>query len=123
MKTFIEEILSGRKVKTRDGRKVKILTTKMKNELYPIVAIIMNENGEENVETYTQEGECVCGTEQDSDLVLIPLKVTKYYNVYNTSLGHVSGNVLFDSFKEAKAIVNEFESPGYLYTKSVEIEL
>lgn len=45
-----------RAVVTRDGRKVRILCTDMKDPVYPVVAIVADTGGYEKVLTYTPEG-------------------------------------------------------------------
>ncbi len=57
MKAFdLEKAREGAKVCTRDGDSVRIICFDRKNEDFPIVALLTCVDGEEIVETYTEDG-------------------------------------------------------------------
>jgi hypothetical protein len=60
-------------VQTREGQPARIVASDMKNDVYPIVAIVTMLDGEECVSTHTSEGkfEATCGISM-GDLVNIP---------------------------------------------------
>jgi hypothetical protein len=62
----------GAKVKTRDGREVRIICTDAKNEYYPIIGLVIN-NGDEHITLYTLEGkvDSAKSTIYAEDLVIV----------------------------------------------------
>ena len=86
MKPFdLAKAKAGHPVVTRDGRRVRILTSEMNNACYTIVAIITaNEPGagSESAETYTTQGEFFHdGSESQNDLFMAPVKKECWVNV------------------------------------------
>lgn len=71
-------------VQTRDGRKARIICTDAKNKLYPVVALILWPDGEEEIETYTLEGRSCVGHERDriNDLINVPETKSWWMNAY-----------------------------------------
>lgn len=72
-------------VQTRDGRQAQILRTDLKNNEYPIAALITQPDGEEYVSTHFSNGRWVSDTiENENDLVNVPAKVRVdiFINVY-----------------------------------------
>lgn len=85
MKPFdLQEYLKNpdRKIITRDGRKASIVCTDGRDENYPIIALIENEDGKE-VETYTIEGNVIAGYEYQHDLFFSPEKKEGWIKVYH----------------------------------------
>ena len=71
-------------IETRDGRKVRILATDVKCKFYPVVAVLMDDDGDESVDSYTADGKYSvegCGCEGD-DLVNVPEKHTLWLTIF-----------------------------------------
>ena len=71
-------------VTTRGGRPARIVTTALDDETYPIGALVQNEDGTEEFETYTKTG--AYSTElpdHRKDLVVVPETTTHFL-----SMGH-----------------------------------
>ena len=103
MKAFnLEEYLKNpkRKVVTRDGRNVRIVCTDVKNELYPVLALVDNW-GAEICNSYTKEGRFRPGNEAYRDLFFAPEKHEGWANVYRDFDGLMCGSV-FATEEDAK---------------------
>ena len=103
MKAFnLEEYLKNpkRKVVTRDGRNVRIVCTDVKNELYPVLALVDNW-GAEICNSYTKEGRFRPGNEAYRDLFFAPEKHEGWVNVYRDFDGLMCGSV-FATEEDAK---------------------
>lgn len=73
MKPFdLEKAKAGKPVVTRDGRPVRIICFNMvdNNGGYPLVALVCNKNGVEEIRSYNQEGHFIKGDEHDLDLLM-----------------------------------------------------
>lgn len=79
-------------VQTRDGRKVRILTTDRRNLDYPIVALL---GDGDSIAMFTREG-CVfrSGNHTGSDLINVPEPVVTYVNIYPQGIGGASPNAI-----------------------------
>ena len=102
----LEAAKSGKPVCTRDGRKARIICFDRKfyhdGYNYPIVAIV-NDNDNELVHTYTQDGLLVGNMEVELDLMMLSEKKEGWVNVYN-SLGVVTfSHNPYDTKEEALA--------------------
>ncbi len=85
MKQFdLQEYIKNpnRGIVTRDGRKASIVCTDGRDENYPIIALIENEDGK-GVETYTIEGNIIVGCEHLDDLFFSPKKKEGWIKVYH----------------------------------------
>ena len=103
MKAFnLEEYLKNpkRKVVTRDGRNVRIVCTDVKNELYPVLALVDNW-GAEICNSYTKEGRFRPGNEAYRDLFFAPEKHEGWVNVYRDFDDVMCGSV-FATEEDAK---------------------
>jgi len=71
-------------VETRDGRKARILCTDKKGaKKYPVVALIEDEDGDEDEATYTPEGHFFDdGSEDPRDLVNVAPKDERFFVLY-----------------------------------------
>ena len=77
MKQFsLEEYLANpsRKVVTRDGRSIRVICTDMKSTTYPVVALIENGSGYEQISTFSKNGEYAVNESSRSDLFFAPEK-------------------------------------------------
>ena len=104
MKAFsLEEYLANpsRKVVTRNGRNVRIICTDMKGTMYPIVALVKDNNGElEFLATYTKDGISAEYTAHYT-LFFAPEKREGWVNVYRDFDGLMCGSV-FATEEDAK---------------------
>lgn len=64
---------NGAKVKTRNGREVRIICTDVKNQYYPIGALVKYDDGSEGYRSYTSEGRFLPykSTITNDDLVIV----------------------------------------------------
>lgn len=69
-------------VTTRNGRPARVVSTKLDDEDYPIAALIQNDDGTEEMETYTREGGYSTGfPDHPKDLIKVPETVTRWVNL------------------------------------------
>ena len=106
----------NKKLRTKDGRKAKIIYTNAKGK-YPIIALVESENNLcESPRSYTADGICFPINEQ-SDLFFAGEKHEGWINIYSDeSCSHYSGDI-FDSKDEALAVAE-----GYNYVATIKIE-
>jgi len=88
-------------VKTRDGRKARIICTDRNDKDYPIVALVDDSDYEE-IKSYSSEG-AYLHTMDESASDLINMLNTKYLNVYLHSTDKSSISVLFDDINQARS--------------------
>ncbi len=87
-------------VKTRDGRKARIICTDANNH-QPIVALITESNGHEYNRNYTKDGFYFIGIgKSDSDLINIPERRIRWTNVYAY---HADGSYLTQELADENA--------------------
>ena len=125
MKPFsLEEYLKSpsRKVVTRDGRNVRILCTDREGSIYPIVALIRDDNRElEILVTYTKDGRPVEYNEAYYTLFFAPEKHEGWINLYRPEgLESVYTANVYDSKDEAECAAQGEED--YLTTVKIEWE-
>ena len=87
---------------------------------WPLVRI----DGTENVGPFTKEGAYYLTCESEYDLVLMPRKVTFWYNAYDTESGFCDNHptpTLKSSRDQAERVA--LMNNGYIETRSVEIEI
>lgn len=71
-------------VETKDGRKVRVLTSTMKNPEYPVVVIITDAEGNEYSETYAASGALYNHRDDaEDDLVNVPEKRTLWLDIFD----------------------------------------
>lgn len=103
MKEFnLQEYLvnPSQKVITRDGRKVRILCTDMKNK-QPVLALITKEN-REDIHFYYQNGVwCNDFPNHKLDLVFAPIKKKGWINIFRCKTDLYIGNI-FETKEEAE---------------------
>lgn len=87
MKPFnLEAALAGKKVTTGKGEQVRILCTdRVHSNNYPIIALVMKATGDEALYTYNKDGKYLHEGHPSKDLYMVPVKVTKWANLYWTS--------------------------------------
>ena len=121
MKEFnLQEYLANpsQKVMTRDGRKVRIVCTDMKNE-QPILALI-TEGNRENIRFYSQNGVwCNDFPNHKLDLVFAPIKKKGWINIFRCKTDLYIGDV-FETKEEAEKMGKL--SKNYITTIKIEWE-
>jgi hypothetical protein len=119
----LEAAKAGKPVCTRDGRKVRIICFDRKfyhdGYNYPIVAVI-NDNNNEPVRAYTQDGLFVGNGECELDLMMLPEKKEGWINISscpdNGYSNYDSGVIVFKTKEEA---VNFTNNKDYIDTVKV----
>ena len=97
MKRFnLEEYLKNpsKKIVTRDGKAVRIICTDREDSIYPIVALIQDNNREsEFLAAYTKDGIPAEYTEVYYTLFFVPEKKEGWLNIYRSESGfYLRGN-------------------------------
>ena len=90
MKPFdLAKAKAGAPVITRDGRKARILSFDLCNRDYPMAAAFTDSDGNEWVNTLTNEGKCFAFADKDSpsDLFMAPVKREGWVNIYRSAPG------------------------------------
>ena len=84
----------SRKVVTRDGRRVRVICTDMKSTTYPVVVLIENGSGYEQLYTFSKNGEYAVNESSRSDLFFAsPKKHEGWLNIYHSESGfYLRGN-------------------------------
>ena len=95
----------SRKVVTRDGRNVKIISTDMNCENYPIVALVQicDKYYTERVNTYTKDGRLDIERPYRDDLFFAPEKHEGWVNISREEYGY-EGGLIYDSKEDAEKI-------------------
>ena len=106
----------SRKVVTRDGRRVRIICTDMKSTTYPVVALIENGSGYEQLITFSKNGEYAVNESSRSDLFFAPEKHEGWVNVYEEGTNRYLDGCICVTKEEAKRI------RGYGYVTTIKIE-
>ena len=126
MKPFdLEAAKAGKPVCTRDGRKARIICFDRKfyhddGYNYPIVAMV-NNNDNELVHAYTQDGLLIGNKESELDLMMLPEKKEGYINIYRSyEILGTTGYSIFDN-KES-AVRSGMNSNNYITTIKIEWE-
>ena len=108
----LEKAKAGNPVRTRDGRKARIIAFDRrlfyKNVSYPILALVERSDGEDDVCGYNEKGKVLIedGAEYKDDLMMLPEKHEGWVNVYKVVNGHESGKI-FATEEEAKTKAND----------------
>ena len=102
----IQKAREGKPVCTRDGRRARIICFDRKfyydGYNYPIVAMV-NDNDNELVHAYTQDGLLVGNIEGELDLMMLPEKKEGWVNVYydNDASSHRGCRFIYDTKEQA----------------------
>ena len=110
----------SRKVVTRDGRNARIVCTDRRYENYPIVALVQISDNyiNEEVYTYTKDGEFEAEQSTRYDLFFAPEKHEGWINIFDNTY---PGNMIFDTKEVAEEQGMSFE--GYVTTIKIEWEV
>ena len=107
----------SRKVVTRNGRNVRIISTDMNSKNYPIVALVkLSDNTTEDVWTYTKDGEFEVEQSTSYDLFFAPEKHEGWVNIYEEGTNRYLEGCIYVTKEEAKRI------RGYGYITTIKIE-
>ena len=121
MKEFnLQEYLANpsQKVMTRDGRKVRIVCTDMKNK-QPVLALV-TEGDREDIHFYSQNGVwCNDFPNHKLDLVFAPIKKKGWINIFRCKTDLYSGDI-FETKEKAEKIGKL--SKNYITTIKIEWE-
>ena len=125
MKRFnLEEYLKNpsKKIVTRDGKAVRIICTDREDSIYPIVALIQDNNREsEFLAAYTKDGIPAEYTEVYYTLFFVPEKKEGWLNIYldAENSGYV-GTCIYKSKEEAEESGKKWSC--YITTLKIEWE-
>ena len=107
----------SRKVVTRKGRNVRIICTDMKSTTYPVVALIENGSGYEQLNTFSKNGEYAANESNANDLLFFaPEKHEGWVNVYEEGTNRYLDGCICVTKEKAKRI------RGYGYITTIKIE-
>ena len=124
MKQFnLEEYLANpsKKVVTRTGRKVRIICTDREYSIYPIVALIKDDNiGLDRLATYTKDGISAEYNEADYTLFFVPEKKIAWINLYKMNSNISPGPRAYDTKEEAESAAGD--KSYYISTIKIEWE-
>lgn len=108
------------KVVTRDGRSVRIICTNKKDEIYPVVALVQDNNSNcEKTRHYTIGGKWIMEDDNSEDLFFAPEKKEGWVNLFKINSTITTGEV-YNTKEEAKSAV--VGSSIYISTVKVEWE-
>ena len=109
------------KVVTRYGRRVRVICTDMKSTTYPVVALIENGSGYEQLTTFSKNGEYAVNESSRSDLFFAPEKHEGWINIYRDSdNGRVYTGRSYDSKEDAEK--RKASDEDYVTTIKIEWE-
>ena len=113
----------SRKVVTRDGRNVRIICTDMKSTTYPVVALIENGSGYEQLNTFSKNGEYAANESNANDLLFFaPEKHEGWLNLFKDTLGIIYGGCVYTSKDEAKEEEHPTDKESHVATIKIEWE-
>ena len=112
---------AGKPVCTRDGRKARIICFDVKDDRFPLVAVIKDDKGIECVLSYTNKGNFYyAGAKDNNDLMMLPEKKEGWVNVYN-DCGTYHSKYIYKTEKEAVSQVGTLNT-NYVATVKIEWE-
>ena len=124
MKRFnLEEYLKNpsKEVVTRMGRKVRIICTDREDSIYPIVALVKDDNRKLDVlVTYTKDGIPADYNEAYYTLFFVPEKKEGWLNLYKMNSMISPGPRVYDTKEEAESAAGD--KSYYISTIKIEWE-
>ena len=110
------------KVVTRDGRRVRVICTDMKSITYPVVALIENGSGYEQLTTFSKNGEYEVNKLSSSDLFFASEKHKGWINIfkYVTTNAYLKESHIYSSKEIAESEGRRLNN--YLSTIKIEWE-
>ena len=121
----INSAKQGKSVRTRDGRKARIICFDRKDNT-PIVALIERVDGIEILQCFYNDGKCFHDSTSDNDLMMLPEKKEGWVNVYDadTTFRFVEGmvyNTKDEAIQRAKEEVTNGQREKNEYVDTVKI--
>ena len=116
---------SGHPVCTKNGRDARIICFDRKFETYPIVALIDNRLGGEDIEYYTINGKYEFEAESEFDLFMTPVKREGWVNIYKEGFETWVDAEIFSTKENAieyNEISTSVDRENYLTTVKIEWE-
>lgn len=102
MKEFdLEAAKAGKKVQLRSGREARIICFNRKDPVMPIVVLIKDDEGVENVHYYAINGKRAA-EQPYLDLVMASEKMEGYVNIFKSPSMRYFGQSVFETEDEAK---------------------
>lgn len=124
MKLFnLEEYLKNpsKKVVTRMGRKVRIICTDREDSIYPIIALIKDDERESEIlVTYTKDGIPAEYNEAYYTLFFAPEKKEGWVNIYEYNSKITTGSLVYNTKEEAES--SKGDRFDYISTIKIEWE-
>ena len=124
MKRFsLDEYLKNpsKKVVTRMGRKVRIICTDREDSIYPVVALVKDDNRELDILVgYTKDGIPAEYNEEYYTLFFVPEKKEGWINLYRYNLITTLGTQVYGTEEEAKLAAGA--KSYYISTTKIEWE-
>ena len=112
---------TSRKLVSRDGREARIICTDMKSTTYPVVALIENGSGYEQLTTFSKNGEYAVNESSRNDLFFAPETHEGWINIYrNDDEDYYKGKIIYSSKEDA--IKRGEKTPYYITTTKIEWE-
>lgn len=110
------------KVVTRDGRSVRIICTNKKDEIYPVVALVQDNNSNcEKTHHYTIGGKWIMEDDNSEDLFFALKKCEGWVNVYKSAESYYLGGINPYPSK-SEAISHIMKNDDYVRTVKIEWE-
>lgn len=123
MKQFnLEEYLANpnKKVITRSGKSVRIISTNRLDNRYPVVAFIRLGDDYEDIWAFTKDGASTEHEGADYDLFFVPEKKEGWINLYKINSIINLGPRVYDTKEKAKSAIGD--RPNYILTVKIEWE-
>ena len=112
---------TSRKLVSRDGREARIICTDMKSTTYPVVALIEDGSGYEQLNTLSKNGEYAVNESSRNDLFFAPETHEGWINIYrNDDEDYYKGKIIYSSKEDA--IKRGEKTPYYITTTKIEWE-
>ena len=109
-------------VVTRDGRKVRIVSTNMRCANYPIVALVERCDNTEEINTYTENGEFEVSNLSKYDLFFAPEKHEGWVNIYKSKYDGYDLSQVYQRKEDAENEKYINDSDVYITTIKIEWE-
>lgn len=74
-------------IQTKSGRPARVLCTDLKDTEYPVAVAVLVNDKHEVPYTYTAEGKYVIAVDSPFDIINVPEKRVRYFNVFDMSEG------------------------------------
>lgn len=110
------------KVVTRDGRRVRVICTDMKSTTYPVVALIENGSGYEQLTTFSKNGEYAVNESSRSDLFFAAEKHEGWVNIYKSKYDGYELSQVYQRKEDAETEKYINDSDVYITTTKIEWE-